>query len=1398
MLYENPIDSIKDGIFPNIEDVYDMETENLVLVKEKIEEKFNFDENNLNLSDGEDDVDLNFCSVTSIEISVYKERKLKKLYKFVLSELKERNYFEEVLNFFMDKNSFQKITDELFNEKILPISESRNIDSEKKIKLEEITNYKDSSHIYSLTTNNYSNSFISRDSKQEKNEFIFEPVKRVKTDIRSLLQKTKVEDGFKKLAEISNSIRNIKTVQIDRKLPLEDHKQLIPIIRNKQSNRELPPTIIENKISNTKVHAPIKINYNINVSINVKSKKKKKKITTLEEEISKQRSKSNLEMRRNYVVPDIKAFIKEKPVVNTNFDSQSNDKNKLIKVPKTEEQHFNQKNNSIAASNISAISNKASIVYNTRIDIEVKDKNCENKVSIKLENSSNNQISSINLSNQNINIEVKDQSRKSISENAEKLRDNLTFENSENLKQSIEIRPFQKLSEENCISSIQNFKKENEDRDRQDQFIEDKSSNHLQEKEKLNENSCKNTISNQTCKSNNEFKIVPSKADDFSINKNSSSKLIGQYSNEYENQINEIEDESDEDFENENMSFEEMSEYTERENNILPSESDKSTHIENSNYDKYLSRHLTHKNEIISETNKNSNNSKSLISTTKRIQSFATLQTSVKQSCQEVDEETSDSEQNQSVQKNKKPSMSHLPLENLISEQNSNSKEKVDFEKLKNLISGEEAKKYLEENSENYYTPNAPCKTRGLISHNIPNIKNSVLNNLTKTNFNTTRETFSRESFKNNHFNKTSSSSNNHFPLIKNKHTFSTGLNFYPQSNPNFNKDRKKSALAQLKERSQSSKLALLKHIKGSPNSLSKLKAENLNYQNIPDYSHIYKNFVEIFNGYFLSSDISTKQFDMAGAMSSLYTAFKALNNYENTQTGQIEKFERLNSNILQAEAEVIKNRLKQVSDKLLTDQDNLDGERYYVFKKILELQKKEYGRRKDKINYGETGEEHDLDNVNTNSKKMYFRVVLSRPEIYDIMCYTLGLREEWGELPHGMLLGQSWNLMWTYSVPNLDWGKIFSFQKVNHLINNRIFSRKDLLKKALDRIRKMNQKINKLFDIMPTTFILSKEYVDFVDEFTRSKNSGINPAHNLWIVKPVGKSRGRGIFIINDISEVPVAESHLVQRYLTNPLLIDGYKFDMRIYVLVTSVNPLEAFLYRDGFARVSNMPFSLNNNDRMVHLTNASVQNKVAYNRRNQNYEKMYGGSKISLEMLKNKLIYKGINFDTIIWKQVKEIILKSLVAGQHEVPYSPAAFELFGYDIIIDQNLDCWLLEINSSPSLERSNVLDDQIKLQLVEDVLNIVDPINFDRKALIEVMERRLNINQHQGNNVYLYSPTIQLNLDLNQIFRGKVPRAYGEIPKNLGNFERIAPSEESDRLIKMTGGQKMYGNKKPQ
>ena len=114
---------------------------------------------------------------------------------------------------------------------------------------------------------------------------------------------------------------------------------------------------------------------------------------------------------------------------------------------------------------------------------------------------------------------------------------------------------------------------------------------------------------------------------------------------------------------------------------------------------------------------------------------------------------------------------------------------------------------------------------------------------------------------------------------------------------------------------------------------------------------------------------------------------------------------------------------------------------------------------------------------------------------------------------------------------------------------------------------------------------MLPKEYVAFADAFARcreearathraahpdaaeggaGKEGGVEEgdALNMWIMKPVGSSRGRGISILNDISGVSYGEAMVIQRYIAQPLLLDGFKFDLRLYVLVTSFNPLEAFL--------------------------------------------------------------------------------------------------------------------------------------------------------------------------------------------------------------------------------------------
>merc|ERR1711914_8643 len=93
----------------------------------------------------------------------------------------------------------------------------------------------------------------------------------------------------------------------------------------------------------------------------------------------------------------------------------------------------------------------------------------------------------------------------------------------------------------------------------------------------------------------------------------------------------------------------------------------------------------------------------------------------------------------------------------------------------------------------------------------------------------------------------------------------------------------------------------------------------------------------------------------------------------------------------------------------------------------------------------------------------------------------------------------------------------------------------------------------------------------------------------SIWIMKPICKSQGKGIFLFKDLKDISdwkkggkqkketdEVEVYIVQKYIERPLLIGGKKFDMRIYVLVTSYVPLKAYVYREGFVRFSNTRFS------------------------------------------------------------------------------------------------------------------------------------------------------------------------------------------------------------------------------
>ena len=74
------------------------------------------------------------------------------------------------------------------------------------------------------------------------------------------------------------------------------------------------------------------------------------------------------------------------------------------------------------------------------------------------------------------------------------------------------------------------------------------------------------------------------------------------------------------------------------------------------------------------------------------------------------------------------------------------------------------------------------------------------------------------------------------------------------------------------------------------------------------------------------------------------------------------------------------------------------------------------------------------------------------------------------------------------------------------------------------------------------------------------------------FICKPSRGRGGEGISLIKKFHDLPRNANHneyLVQRYVENPLLVQSKKFDIRLYIVIKGVDPIEAYLFDEGLAR-------------------------------------------------------------------------------------------------------------------------------------------------------------------------------------------------------------------------------------
>ena len=138
--------------------------------------------------------------------------------------------------------------------------------------------------------------------------------------------------------------------------------------------------------------------------------------------------------------------------------------------------------------------------------------------------------------------------------------------------------------------------------------------------------------------------------------------------------------------------------------------------------------------------------------------------------------------------------------------------------------------------------------------------------------------------------------------------------------------------------------------------------------------------------------------------------------------------------------------------------------------------------------------------------------------------------------------------------------------------------------------------------EIVPMTYILPGDYSVFVEEFRRKPDE-------MWIMKPNARAQGKGIFLVNKLTQLKkwannsklpfqqlnLKETYVCSKYIDKPLLVGGKKFDLRLYVLVTSFRPLRVWHHSSGFARFCTEKYTpdvAELDNMMIHLTNVAIQ--------------------------------------------------------------------------------------------------------------------------------------------------------------------------------------------------------------
>ena len=309
-----------------------------------------------------------------------------------------------------------------------------------------------------------------------------------------------------------------------------------------------------------------------------------------------------------------------------------------------------------------------------------------------------------------------------------------------------------------------------------------------------------------------------------------------------------------------------------------------------------------------------------------------------------------------------------------------------------------------------------------------------------------------------------------------------------------------------------------------------------------------------------------------------------------------------------------------------------------------------------------------------------------------------------------------------------------------NHQIYNHILGVISLNSKTLIAINYQNysyiyqNKTECFDDFFPVTYILAikshcKEFFDYIATDTY-KQLKVEERIVFMKKKDYGLHKGKGVIPLNQLQEENlkfdyknglscghIDNSLIIQKYIANPLLLQGHKFDIRIYLLVASTNPLILY-YHDGLLRVSLYKYDQNSDLKAIHLTNTDISKEILEKAKKDGVwhdmtEKelrefqMWNFTKLQDYLLKEGKINDTNWLDTSLRHQIKKAIAHIGRFSRNRFLKRSNIYELFEMDFLLDDKLKLWFIESISGPVMKATTPEKEAFLIKMLNDHFDIM-------------------------------------------------------------------------------------------